>query len=92
MTMNTKEAVALAKRTVAELFAEDKPTHVALEEIDRNDSRDEWLVTIGFSRNWEEDDAFPGAVFLPNRKRVYEVVQIVGGEFKSVKNRELTLA
>ncbi|MDA0204563.1 MAG: hypothetical protein O3A53_09915 [Acidobacteria bacterium] len=89
--MNTKEAVALAKRTVAELFAEDKPTHIALEEIDRNDSRDEWLVTIGFSREWGEDTLLP-AVLLPNRKRVYKVVRVVGGEFKSVKNRELTVA
>lgn len=91
MTINTKEAVALAKQTVAELFAEDSPINIALEEIDRNDSRDEWLVTIGFSRPWGDDSLLP-PVFLPNRKRTYKVVQIVGGEFKSVKNRELTVA
>jgi hypothetical protein len=89
MTMTTKEAVALAKKTVAELFAEDKPTNITLEEIDRNESRDEWFVTIGFSREWDDSSNLP-SVLMPSRKRAYKIVRIVKGRFKSVKNRELT--
>jgi len=89
--MTIKEAVTLAKRVVADLFGEDSPANIALEEIDRNDANDEWLITIGFSRPWNSDETlFPG--LAPKRKREYKIVSIVGSEFKSIKNRELTAA
>ena len=89
--MTIKEAVALAKKVVADLFAEDNPMNIALEEIDRNDASDEWLVTIGFSRPWNSEELlFPG--LYPKRKREYKIVHIVGSEFRSIKNRELTAA
>lgn len=89
--MTIQEAVALAKKVVAELFAEDNAMNIALEEVDRDDTADEWLITIGFSRPWNSEELlFPG--LNPKRRREYKIVHIVGNEFKSIKNRELTAA
>lgn len=52
MTMNVPEVVRLAKRYVVELFEEENPLNVGLEEIEFDDRKKEWDVTIGFSRPW----------------------------------------
>jgi hypothetical protein len=47
--MNLKEAVAVAKRQVADLFAPDAPQHIRLEQFLYDDHLGVWSLTIGFA-------------------------------------------
>lgn len=51
--MTPKEAVAVAKNYVADLFAADGAKNIGLEELRHEADEGLWLVTIGFSRPWE---------------------------------------
>lgn len=51
--MDVKEAVQTAKKYIAELFTEETITNVGLEEVEFNDTSNNWEVTIGFSRPWQ---------------------------------------
>jgi len=51
--MDVKEAVALAKKYVGEVFAGEPISDVGLEEVEFDDVAGIWAVTIGFSRPWE---------------------------------------
>lgn len=89
--MNVKDAVTYAKQHVLELFEDEKLTNVGLEEVEIDETANEWIVTIGFSRPWDEprnslasltSSAFP--------RRAYKIVRIANanGAVLSVKNRE----
>ncbi|WP_411705151.1 hypothetical protein [Edaphovirga cremea] len=89
--MNVKETVKIATNYIAELFANEQPFNIGLEEVTKDDINNQWEVTIGFSRPW--DTPRPGFVTnlqpqQPNRQ--YKVVTIsdTTGEVKSVKIRE----
>jgi hypothetical protein len=86
--MDVREAVALAKKYVAEVFAEESISDLGLEEVEFDDSSATWLVTIGFWRQWQYPGGLAGA-FAP-KKRDYKVVRISDADKKmiSVKNRE----
>ncbi len=47
--MNLKEAVAVAKREVSDLFAPDAPQNVRLETFLYDDHLAVWSLTIGFA-------------------------------------------
>lgn len=51
--MTPKEAVAAAKDYVADLFASDGARNIGLEELRFDGREGRWLVTVGFSRDWE---------------------------------------
>jgi hypothetical protein len=86
--MDVKEAVALAKKYVGEVFAGEPISDVGLEEVEFDDVAGIWAVTIGFSRPWETTRGV--ATLLPV-KRDYKVVRISDADKKmlSVKNRAL---
>ena len=92
--MDVKEAVALAKQCVREVFGDEQILDLGLEEVEFDDSSDNWLITVGFSRPWNEmmtPNAIAAAFGAGNRKRRdYKVVRISDGDKKmiSVKNRE----
>ena len=89
--MNVKEAVAHAKAHVLDLFAEENLTNVGLEEIEYEDQSGEWIVTIGFSRPWDEPRNALAALTAGNTpRRAYKIVRISNnlGQVLSVKNRE----
>ncbi|MYN29962.1 hypothetical protein [Duganella levis] len=52
MAISVKEAVKAAKDALLELYADDPPKDMALEEIERRqeEGKDLWLVTLGFYR------------------------------------------
>ncbi len=90
--MEVKEAVTLAKKYVRDVFAEEKIDNVGLEEVEFDEKRGIWSVTIGFSRPWEEASGTFGAKladFVP-RRRDHKVVRITDADKKvtAVKNRE----
>lgn len=88
--MNVKEAVKLAKEYVLDLFAEENITNLGLEEVNFYDADGEWIVTLGFSRPWDEPRntlASLAQSTLPRRS--YKIVRIDdNGQVKGVKNRD----
>ncbi len=51
--MDVKEAVRTAKKYVAELFTDETIANGGLEEVEFNNTSNNWEVTIGFSRPWQ---------------------------------------
>lgn len=90
--MNVKEAVALAKQHVMELFAEEKITNLGLEEVELDDQSNEWAVTVGFSRPWDEPRNALAALSAPAfTRRTFKVVRISNqsSQVVSVKKRDV---
>lgn len=48
--MQPKEAIKKAKDIVADMFADENPLNVGLEEIEYDERDDVWMVTVGFDR------------------------------------------
>ncbi|MBD1874163.1 hypothetical protein H6F75_11750 [Nodosilinea sp. FACHB-131] len=92
--MNVKEAVARAKQYIFELFSDENPKNIGLEEVEFDDQANEWLVTIGFSRPWDNLAESPLAAISNLQKppaRAYKIVRISNDKDKvvSVKSREI---
>lgn len=90
--MNVKEAVALAKQHVLELFDEEGVRNLGLEEVELDGQSDEWIVTLGFSRPWDEPKNALAALAAPAyTRRTLKVVRISnqGSQVVSVKKRDL---
>lgn len=51
--MDAQEAIKSAKIYIEELFRSDGAINIGLEELQFDDARSLWLVTIGFTRKWE---------------------------------------
>ena len=47
--MDVKEAVAIAKRYITDLFADEGIAHLGLEEVLFDEWSGDWKVTIGFA-------------------------------------------
>jgi hypothetical protein len=90
--MDVKQAVALAKQHTLDLFADENLSNIGLEEVEFDEMAREWLVTVGFSRPWDEaprNALSPLAGAAPMR-RTYKVVRIADTSSRvlSVKERE----
>ena len=94
--MNMKEAARTAKEYVADLYAGEEITDIGLEEVEFNDRLNDWVVTIGFSRPW--DQKINNLAATLERKQVparcYKVVRIDDddGRITSLKDRLLQSA
>ena len=84
--MEVKEVVQLAKKYVADLFSDEKIVNVVLEEIRRDKKKEQWLVTVGFQRRWDES---MDRVLYPLPERAYKVVVISdsNGNVESILDR-----
>ena len=84
--MDVKQAVAKAKRYVLELFEDEAITDIGLEEIEFDDVKKLWQVTIGFTRPWDQNI---GSVLGGTRSRTYKKILIRDRDHEvlSVKNR-----
>lgn len=91
--MDVKQAVAHAKGYIVELFEAEGPTNIGLEEVELDNKNNEWIVTIGFSRPWDEPrTAFAAmAAASSGPKRSYKTVRISNrnDQVLSIKTREL---
>ena len=77
--MEVKEAAREARKYVSELFADDKATDIALEEVDFDHESNAWLITIGFMRpspGIKTVDARIISPWLRPLERSYKVVHI----------------
>jgi hypothetical protein len=91
--MNVKEAVKLAKQHILDLFADENITNLGLEEVEYDEAIQEWTVTIGFSRPWDEPRNTLASLAESNLpRRSYKIVRIYDqSEMVScIKNREVS--
>ena len=89
--MDVKKTVMIAKAFILDLYQEENPTNVGLEEVELDQSSNEWVVTVGFSRPWDEPrNALAALAAAPGTRRTYKVVRISNNteQVLSVKNRE----
>jgi hypothetical protein len=92
--MDAREAVAKAKEHVAALFSDERIQDLGLEEIEYDDTRKRWYITLGFTRPWDTVVARTmTALSLSSQAmrvpRTYKVVTIGDdGCPLSVRNRE----
>jgi len=90
--MQVNEAVKIAKQYILELFADEKISNLGLEEVEFDPEKQEWMVTVGFSRPWDEPHnvfaAMTNDVFT---RRTFKALRIsdVDGQILSVKRREV---
>ena len=91
--MDVKEAVAVAKGYLTQLYLGEDITHVGLEEVEFDEVSDQWSVTIGFARPWDQRSPLAHALSPAGRAaaRSYKVLRIDDGtrEVKSLKDRIL---
>lgn len=91
--MDVSEATRIAKEYIAEVFAEEEITHIGLEEVDFDEMKRTWKVTVGFYRPWETGNVFDRALEgLPaHTRRSFKVVIIKDhdGHILSMKDRIL---
>lgn len=91
--MDVKEAVKLAKKHVLDLFAEEEISNLGLEEVELTDDEQEWVVTLGFSRPWDEPRNTLASLAESNLpRRSYKIVRIYdkSEQVSSIKNREVS--
>ncbi len=89
--MKVKDAVLKAILYTKDIFESENISNLGLEEVVFDDSKNEWVVTIGFSRPWDypASEMFPGLNQPGNPRRSFKIVRIndVSGEVVAVKNR-----
>jgi hypothetical protein len=88
--MDVKEAAALAKQYIRDVFVDEPITNLGLEEVEFDDVSGAWLVTIGFSRPWDDAQGAVAAMLRgASKQRDYKVVRISDSDKRmvSVKNR-----
>jgi hypothetical protein len=91
--MDVKEAVATAKKYLADVFAQEGISNLGLEEVEFDDQLREWRVTLGFLRSWDSNNPLANVIGLrSNLPRSYKVVHIPENTTRvpSIKNREGT--
>ena len=93
--MEVKEAVALAKQYLRDVFSEEKIDNLGLEEVEFDDAQHVWSITLGFSRPWDYNDVrhtVAASLGVPGR-REYKIVRIDDRNKRTlaIKNRESVL-
>lgn len=87
--MDAKQAIALAKEWVRDIYTGERITNLGLEELKFDDHSNEWLVTLGFSRPWDVNLGL--AMALSNdsvARRSFKIVRISDdGKVRSVEDR-----
>ena len=51
--MDVREAVAVAKGYLTNLYTDEAIEHLGIEEVEFDEYSDTWRVTLGFSRPWD---------------------------------------
>ncbi|MGA2409991.1 MAG: hypothetical protein ABSG46_06315 [Candidatus Binataceae bacterium] len=81
--LNVKEAVKIAKDWVVAVLAEEGVSNVGLEEVNFDDAKQSWLITIGFSRPWNSiRNAFTAISGEPAPSRTYRIISVSDADGK----------
>ena len=93
--MDVKQAAQTAKKYAADVFADDKISYIALEEVEFDEGSDVWRITLSFLRPTGTmnslDVIAPGLSRGENVRRSYKIVNVhdQSGRVISVKHRVL---
>ena len=89
--MDVKEAARTAKTYITELFADEQIMNVGLEEVEYDDSKNFWRITIGFSRPWDQKKNLAATLLEGHQRRSYKLLLVDdrSGEVRSVTDRLL---
>jgi len=89
--MEMKQAARIAKKYLMDLLSDEEISNVGIEEVEFDESEQEWKITIGFSRPWDDKNAVLTALGEERPGRAYKVIRIDchDGEVMSVRDRVL---
>ena len=98
--MDVKEAAQMARKYVADVFADDEISSVGLEEVEFDDGAAVWRITLSFLRptgtmtDLDIIAGMPRAGRSRNVRRLYKTVNVddESGRVISVKHRVLDAA
>ena len=92
--MDVKLAVGVAKRHLNHVFADEQIMNVGLEEVEFDRVSNDWRITIGFSRPWDQKNALTAALGEGRPARSYKVLRIndVNGRVESITDRLLKVS
>lgn len=96
--MDVKEAVRAAKTWILDVMEDEHPSNLGLEEVEYNDEKRVWKITLGFSRPWNSPRSPPNnllaiaATEIPLHKRAYRtiVVDDRNGEVKAMQRKAVS--
>ena len=81
--MDVKVAVHVAKEYISTIYSDEGIENIGLEEVKFDDSRNQWNVTIGFLRPWDQGGNFAktlehvqGSGPVGWKRRSFKVVEI----------------
>lgn len=74
--MDVKEAARMARAYAAEVFASEEISQLGLEEAIYDPEIDEWRITVGFARPWDQRPGSVGARLGLKSPRTYKVIHI----------------
>ncbi len=80
--IDLKEAVTVAKRSVAEVFASDDVRDLLLEGVDRNTASGNWEITVSFLR--KQSRPKPGGIGTVMSPKILDAVPGEARVFKTV--------
>ncbi len=88
--MDAKQAVSRAREYLVELFDDEGISEVGLEEVDFDGMQNEWKITLGFSRPWDQKTRLETALGHTS-PRSYKVIRIhdPDGQIRSLTDRVL---
>lgn len=93
MNADVKQAVQAAKQQLLQVFAGEEITDIGLEEVEYDNTKGNWKITIGFTRPWDHKHSLATALGTQHMGRSYKVISIGrNGRMVSIKDRILTAA
>lgn len=89
--MKVMDAVAEAKRHLMLIYATEDIRNLGLEEVELNENDNEWCVTLGFSRPWDEPRNALASLAAAAPRRVYKIVKVSNetGQVRAIKAHEV---
>lgn len=89
--MNVQDVVKLAKHYLSDVFQEESPSQIGLEEIEFDAENDEWDVTIGFNRPSVTSGLVASALGpFGAQTRSYKIVRIRNDDGRMVAIKQRT--
>ena len=83
--VSVKDAVRIAVQYVRDLLSDESLSDLRLEEVERSESGDHWLITVGFSRPEPQQSISPITNSIAERlrgrvlNREYRIVKVLAG-------------
>lgn len=79
--MNAEQAIQTARNLVVTFFQDQGISRVGLEELNFDYEEDQWIITIGYERNWNDASQFGELI------RVYKQLTLdESGELIRIRN------